>query len=228
MSQSHRVFWRGNWILAEEHPLAINVQEYLPTLICLNTTLHEVPIKTIIDTTLYVGDWEEVSTEEGRQEWIKHVSYILKAERPPTLFPTAVPLLGPGVQVLMRGDRLPIPISEVVLGDYIHDGKGLWTRVVGVYKGTIEMQFEPNSPDWMSDGVWMKNIRDEWALRSSGEKEHDDESFYRGVGYHLVTEAEVFEVLHHKIYFVVRDFTELGASRLEGSYKMLDNCINKK
>jgi hypothetical protein len=228
MSGTHRVLWRDEWILANEHPLAIASTDVLPKLICLNTTEHVVPIQApLCSSILFVGDWEEVSTEEGRQGWIKLVSDILQAERPPTLFPKSVPLLGPGVQVRIRDDRRPIPITEVRLGDYVRSGNGLWTRVVGIYRGAITTSWETQSPDWMSDGIWMENVRGVWALRSGGEK-HDNDGYSTNEGYHLVTEAEIFEVLHQGHYIVVRDFTEMGASRLESSYEMLDYYINKK
>jgi hypothetical protein len=227
MSGSHRILWRGEWILANEHPLAIISDDKIPRVICLNTTQHEVPVQNILDRVLYVGDWEEVSTEEGRQAWINLVSDTLQAERPPTQFPKSVPLLGPGVQVYLRGDSIPVPISEVRIGDYVLSGTGSWTRVIGLYSGQIKTICGAQTPDWMSDGVWMKNVRGSWALRSGGEK-HEHGGYETLEGCQLITEAEMFEVLHQGLSVIVRDFTELGASRLDSSYEMLDYYINKK
>jgi hypothetical protein len=227
MSDSHRVFHNNTWMLARDHPEVEPCAETLETLICLNTTEHSVPIVITDSTTLYVGDWEEVTTEEGRKAWIDLVSDTIQSVRSPTLYPKSVPLLGAGVQVYIRGDAIPIPMNEVMIGDYIPSGNGTWTRVVGLYKGSLKTNWPLSNSDWMSDGIWMKNIRDAWTLRCNGEK-HDEDGLYTTDGYQLVTESETFEVLHLGFKSVVRDFTELGASRLDSSYEMLDYYINKK
>jgi hypothetical protein len=85
-----------------------------------------------------------------------------------------------------------------------------WTRVVGLYKDTAELQpaSGPNAHVWSwipELGQWDHTPRTPAAL-------------YVKEGWHLVTESGVFEVWFKEGHACVRDFTEVGADRIHETY----------
>ena len=227
MSGSHRVLWKGKWILAEEHSDAKPLgSERLPRLICLNTSRHEVPIATGDYTTVWVGDWEEVDSAEGRRAWIEMVDILLnKGSFSAVPQPTAVPLVSPETKVF-KEDGSAVPIHTIQIGDKILSKDRLATTVVAVYNGAMRVAEAPKSPEWCSDGVW-KWISDKfWTCGKGLESCATGSESVEGV--FLVTEDETFLIELTGKQVLVRDFTEVGASRIHETYEMLDLCINKK
>lgn len=227
MSGSHRVLWKGKWILAEEHPDANSLgSERLPRLLCLNTSRHEVPIVIGQYKTLWVGDWEEVDTPEGRRAWIEMVDLLLNQVSFGTVpQPTAVPLVSPETKVWNENGE-QVPIYSIRIGDKVLSRHQLPTIVKAVYKGVIPVLTEPERPEWCSDGVW-KWISDKfWSCGKGIEASKYGTTMLEGV--FLVTEDEMFLIELAGKQVLVRDFTEVGASRIHETYEMLDLCINKK
>jgi hypothetical protein len=230
MSGSHRVLCDGEWILAEEHPHAIEESNTkLPQLICLNTTQHEALVKTdaiIHKEDLCVGDWEEVSTEEGQKEWIHLVNSVINNEPYEiTKYPTAVPLSGPMNYVQTKNGFLPI--KDIKLGDYVQKNiEGDFTQVLGIYKGHLFTKTEVSTPEWISDGVWIQNQTELWEVGQG--LEEDESGPFCNEGVFLVTEEEEFILYSKGNPYLVRDFSELGATRIHESYDLLDSYINKK
>lgn len=224
MSGSHRVFYRGEWILAKKHPEAHPLAQCIPRLVCLNTTQHKVYIVSK-KGHLAVGDWEEVSTEAGRKAWIDIVHLKLNGghHRIPS-YPTAPPLVSPTVKVFKR-DLGWVPITAVRIGDLIKS-EGQFVKITGVYQGEIPTEELP-SGNWISDGVWQR-MRHWWSTAQGGVKatEHEPHHFVQGL--FLTTESDMFTILSGDKEILVRDFTELGVANLESSYSMLDWYINKK
>jgi hypothetical protein len=224
MSGDHRVLYKSSWILAKKHPEAIPTDQRLERLICLNTTTHEVPVVDEAGTILWAGDWEELSTLDSQHEWIEYVNRVLnpgivEIQR----YPTAVPLVSPTVTVVQK-DIGPVPINTIQIGDEILSGDR-YTKVVGTYKGQIECEEEPLDPEWISDGVWAYLGSRLWATGSGLGVKRGGE---RTDGVYLITEAETFTIQRNGKYLFVRDFTELGASRMEEAYEWLDEAINRK
>lgn len=224
MSGDHRVLHNTNWILANQHPEAVSTDERLTRLICLNTTTHEVPIVDEAGNLLWASDWEELSTLDAQHEWIEYVNRVLNPEGTEIQrMPTAVPLVSPTVTVLKK-DVGPVPIASIQIGDRIRSDT-TYTKVVATYKGQIECEEEPLDPEWSSDGVWAYLGSKVWATGSGvgfkrGGKQMD--------GVFLITEAETFTLQRQGKQLLVRDFTELGASRMEEAYEWLDGAINRK
>jgi hypothetical protein len=90
----------------------------------------------------------------------------------------------------------------------------------------IPVLTEPERPEWCSDGVW-KWISDKfWSCGKGIEVSKYGTTMLEGV--FLVTEDEMFLIELAGKQVLVRDFTEVGASRIHETYEMLDLCINKK
>ena len=227
MSGSHRVLWKGKWVLAEEHPDAKPLgSERLPRLICLNTSCHEVPIVMNQYRTLWVGDWEEVDTPEGRRAWIEMVDILLNKGSFTTVpQPTTVPLVSSETKVFKENEGA-VPISTIQIGDKILSKNQIPTTVKAVYKGQIYVTEKPERPEWASDGVW-KWVSDKfWSCGRGIESSKYGATMLDG--WFLVTEDEAFLIELAGKQVLVRDFTEIGASRIHETYEMLDLCINKK
>ncbi len=222
MSESHRVFHNGTWVLAKNHPEAKPCLYLLPHLICLNTTQHKV-VHSANGFPVIVGDWEEVTTEAGQKAWIDWVHMVLNGgKHKVSVYPTAVPLVSKTAQVYHR-EHGPVPIGSVKVGDWIR-GNGDWTQVTGVYQGTLKTTATLPS-EWMSDGVWIHKERF-WTTARQGIQDEDQGQDVEGV--FLITSDECIELgINGKVY-CVRDFTELGASKVDSAYTMLHAYMNKK
>lgn len=227
MSGSHRVLYKGKWILADAHPAAKALgEERLPRLICLNTSRHEVPIATGDYTTLWVGDWEEVDTAEGRRAWIEMVDILLnKRSFSEVPQPTAVPLVSPETKVFNANGEA-VPIHTIQIGDKILSKDQVVTTITAIYKGTVCVTEAPKSPEWCSDGVWKWISEKFWTCGKGIQSSPRGSERVEGV--FLVTEDETFLIELGGRQVLVRDFTEVGASRIHETYEMLDLCINKK
>ena len=230
MSESHRVKIENTWILAKDHPDAIaTAYERLPRLICLNTSSHEVLVETEFGNRLCVGDWEEVTDEEGRKAWIDAVHTALNII-PSKLskYPTTVPLVSPIVSVIHK-ETGKIPIGSIRIGDSVLTSNDTYTQVIGIYKGCIKCSQADITPDWISDGVWIHERGETWstaAAMASGVREDEKGQMIEGV--FLITEDEQFMIWQDGKPVLVRDFTEIGASQIDQTYEMLDAHMNKK
>ena len=225
LSKSHRVYYKKQWILAQEHPDAIATTRVLPELICLNTAEHCVPVVGLYGT-LFAGDWEEVDTETGRRAWIDWVHLQLNGgHHTPTLYPTAVPLVSPELKVHKEGKGW-VPIRTIQVGDTIY-GNGRFTRVKGIYSGRIQADEMPTNPEWISDGVWILREGRFWSPTMGGVHESEDgEVVVKGV--YLVTEDGCVSVYRFGKQELLRDFTEAGYESMEQSYSMLNTFLHKK
>jgi hypothetical protein len=228
MSGSHRILYKGKWILANEHPAASYTRERLETVICLNTTHHSIQLVSNYED-VFVSDWEEVSTEEGQQGWIDIVTMFLNGIHSlPTKYPTAVPLVSPDTMVYVK-EKGFTPIQDIQLYDTIASCEG-YTTVKGIYSGSIQNErSEVCSPEWVSDGVWAWNTDTHtWSTNLPTGIPHRPEHTSSLHGYFLVTEDEEFMILHRGQLIRVRDFTEVGASHIDSTYEYLDSFINTK
>ena len=210
MSGTHRVLHKGTWLLARDHPEAATPPQgtRLERLICLNTSTHSVPLEKIT-----VGDWEEVSTEEGRKAWIDFVALKLGSLYP-SVYPQSVPLAKfNSTDIFDCKKNKWVPIQSVRLGDIIA-GKRETGVVKSIYYGNARMKSS------LSDGVWLKKSSG-WSLNTEnfrGRKE---------AGIFLVTDSGSFLLRNETGVHLVRDFTELGEENLESSYEMLSAILGQ-
>jgi hypothetical protein len=216
MSENHPVFY-GKWIRAGTHPEAIRLDIKLKELICLNTTNHSALMYGTENIT--VGDWDEASEEEDQKRWVQWVSQILNDEFVTQKIPTNVPLCSDSVRVCTPDDPWT-RIDTINIGDRIL-GKGGYTRVIGIYTGIIKSKSKTS--DWISDGVWARTPKG-W-ITCDGLVSDNSEMLS---GRFLVTESETFYIMSNSEVYLVRDFTEVGASRLNDCYSWFEDEINKK
>jgi hypothetical protein len=115
-----------------------------------------------------------------------------------------------------------VSIDNIAIGDKILYKDG-YTKVIGIYIGTITNN--SLSSDWLSDGVWINN-GSEWKPNKDGLS--SDESNNVVYGRFLLTESETLYIKINDDIHLVRDFTEVGASRINECYSWFDDEINKK
>lgn len=217
MSKTHPILYNQRWMRAGEHPDAILLNIELKELICLNTTLHSATMRGSED--IIVGDWDENDIDS--QEWISWVSKILNGIEYPQTPPSTVPLCSNSIKV-STPENSWVSIDTINIGDRVL-GKNGYTRVVGIYLGTLESK--NNSPDWVSDGVWIYSAK-AWVLNKKGLG--SDDSSIIIPGRFLITESESFYIKTNNSLQLVRDFTEVGASRINECYSWFEDEINKK
>jgi len=224
MSGSHSIKYNSNWILAKDHPEGL-IGFPLKELICLNTTHHIVPLIGKSMNTVYVSDWEEVSSLQGQKAWIDWVHLLLNGTSiSVSKYPTSTPLLSPSIQVILETNK-KVPINTIKIGDRILS-KNRYTTVKAIYKGIISVNQTPKTPEWISDGVWLCRYNF-WATSYNG-IQSSPEGHIQLTGFHLITEDETFIIERDKNDILIRDFTEVGLSRIDQSYEMVQHFMNKK
>jgi hypothetical protein len=223
MSESHNVKNNDTWVLAKDHPNATRVFTHVPKLICLNTTTHEVILESHTGNKVIACDWEEVSDDIGRHEWIRMVHEKLnKKDIQLKQYPTAVPIVSPMTKVISK-TRGIVTIDSVIIGEYIY-AENTFTKVLGTYEGSLKTDMI-HYPEWISDGVWIQQKDGTWTT-AEGIHQKDGETELRGV--FLITEAETFCIERNQEFVLVRDFTEMGSSSIDETYDTLNLIMNKK
>jgi hypothetical protein len=96
-------------------------------------------------------------------------------------------------------------------GDYVKDKNG-YTRVIGVYYDISEMvpRSGPNESAWLL-------VNGLWTHPRAG-------TLHSNTGYHLVTESGTFFTQD----VLMRDFTEVGANRIQETYPFTASFLNGK
>ena len=148
-----------------------------------------------------------------------------------TRYPTTPPLVSPNVKVTHKTKGC-IPIYKIKYGDEILTAEGKYTRVRGIYTGIIKTE-HIKDPEWISDGVWSLITDKVWSTMSGvaktdsdGDTDTEEPVYVRGC--FLVTDAETF-VIHWKgKNRLVRDFTEVGASKIDQTYEFLESFIGSR
>ena len=224
----HMVQHQGKWTYVKEHPDAhalssVSVSLYSPSVYCLNTTTHIIPLKGRSRETLF-RDWEEFeeNDSEGHQLWRKSVFFMLNAinlddtaqrhskeweEDQPT------PLVSKNIMVSSpMGGKI---ISECNVNDVIYDSRGNEQKILGIVRG--EAIGKAEQVDW-SQGGWRKRGDDRWERRQDTIKETEEKE----EGWNLITETGEW-VLWNKngIMDTVSDFTEVGHVRIRELYNLV-------
>jgi hypothetical protein len=216
MSMTHPVFYK-KWIRAGEHPEARLLNIKLNELICLNTTNHSAVMYGL--DNIIVGDWDEASEEEDQKKWVSWVSKVLNNKIISQNTPSNVPLCSDSIRVCTENNSW-VRIDTINLGDRIL-GRDGYTRVIGIYTGVINSKNKTS--DWISDGVWIYKNKN-WIM-ADGLVCDDSESLS---GRFLITESETLYIMTNKDIHLVRDFTEVGAGRMNECYSWFDDELNKK
>jgi hypothetical protein len=210
LSTSHLVWHEDAWRPAGECTGAVRV-DAPAELYCLNTTNRIWVCRgNLTGERLLLRDWEELPDASSSPVWDAFIFTLLN----PGIQRSAPLEGGRGLlgrdTVVLEESRGTVSISDVRLGDRIRMSPTEWTRVVGLYKDTAELQpaSGPNAHVWSwipELGQWDHTPRTPAAL-------------YVKEGWHLVTESGVFEVWFKEGHACVRDFTEVGADRIHETY----------
>lgn len=224
MSGSHRVYYNGSCILAQEHPDALPCKENLPRLICLNTTSHHVPIISQ-KNVLWVSDWQEMEMEEDKMWYFMVNNMLNKKSQPLTSLPTCTPLHDIHSMVYVK-DQGWVPVHHVSIGDYIQDQNQTYTKVEGVYYGNIQSYIKQLKPGWISDGTWVlqNNV---WKYMYLSQHYYEKGNVTHQ-GCILVTKSGSYNILYDNIPITIRDFTEVGMDNIHQTYKMIDTLLQSK
>jgi hypothetical protein len=221
ISACHLVFntISKSWIPAGEHPEAIKTDSSPEFLYCLNTSSRT--WKAIGDQEILLRDWEELpDSEESDTHWEELIYEMLNRQAILSSQSWTAPgrgLLGPDT-ILYVKDKGIIPIKNIQIGDYIKDNnhsEPSYTKVLGTYVDSSEKvpHCGPNRSAW----VWLEGKR-VWR--------HPLETFPEtcSTGYQLITESGTFLAAS----ILMRDFTEVGSSRIHETYSHTLNTLNFK
>jgi hypothetical protein len=137
-------------------------------------------------------------------------------------YPSAVPLVSSTVKV-NEEKRGIVPIHSIQIGDAVLSKDGTYTRVKGVYHGILKVNELPKDPEWISDGVWIHRDPRFWSTYTGLSHEEDGDHTLNGI--FLITEDETFSLLDGIQWRLVRDFTEVGASKIDKTYEVLDSFL---
>jgi len=240
MSGSHLVEHNGIYIFANKHPDAKPYTTMIPErLIILNTEGRSIPTLDKNGNILNVKDWEEIpdDDEEGQLLWEKEVHKLLNPEvtTPRTLrVPESLGLFSRMTYICEQKSGL-IPLLYVKRGDYILDIDGQFTRVLGIYKGSIYVNSYPTHKFWHTDGIRMLDKTNTWVMDEAFEIDicsTPTAATQRMYGYNLVTESGTFGIISENEYLIgVRDFTEVGYKNIDKTYEIVQkhlSLLNKK
>ena len=205
VSGDHLVYYENlqKWILVKEHPQAHAVLKRQPLLYCLNTSTRVIPIGTYT-----FRDWEEL-TPDLQVSWNHLIAEMLNgttsgdAEDYP-LFSGAWFVETPEGKVNIR---------DLHLGTKIRDANNSFTKVLGIYEGTE--QASSADPFWYTDSIWWKK-ENKWQ-----QVPVETKLPYKKYGFHLITDSGTFKIFKPSAEFCVRDFTEVGCSRISETYEWM-------
>jgi hypothetical protein len=213
IASCHIVRKGDDWVQAGKHPLAQPYKQSVKALYCLNTSTRTWTVKGD-SGDLLLRDWEELPLDASLSidaEWEGLVHYLLNDPSPRIWFPRMVVpgrgLLGAETLVKEKS-RGSIRISEVKVGDQILDVDQSWTRVLAVYEDAQMVSRSGASPAcWIWDHATQLWIHP--PHRESGQE---------STGYHLITKSGTF-IINSTVW--VRDFTEVGLSRIGATYSFV-------
>jgi hypothetical protein len=214
----HRI-WdseKKQWVFVKDYSGSTLSTRKTTSIWTLITSDRTIPIKGT-STVLLFADWEELpDTEESALLWESIVRDILESQTTVLKAPDNAPCFHPSVMVKIHRKGW-IPISSVKRGDWILDDL-IWTKVIGVCKRRVSGGIGSESSRTTS-GTWI------WKRRSwEHPNELDDTVPWSGV--HLLTKSGTFSVLLGvSDYCIVRDFTEVGFSRLPETYTRVEMAM---
>ena len=214
------------YICIKDHPLSVQITETVPTLWSLITSSRVILAKGTYGTIRF-ADWEELpDTPKAAEVW----DYIVRSQinsysiqlNP---IPTHPPCLDGTARVLRYNEGKDEPhvdyvqLSLIIAGDIILDGAA-YTKVVGLCKRRVSGGLFIHSIR-VTDGLWIEGDDGDW-YHPQGVLDNNEWD-----GLQLVTESGTFTVLGQDTedHIHVRDFTEVGISRLSNTYAMEDKMF---
>ncbi len=219
VSGSHIVWEEGEWKPVEDSHYAVPMPHHTERLYSLRTQSRTMTVHNkVFGSTVLFRDWEEISGDITDKEWDKMVQTMLSNTHIDTATSEQDPCFSAKCQVEKDG-RL-VPAGTIRIGDRIRDEDSL-TRVIGIYTGSTYVGEESLEGKWHTDGVWWKG--DNWIHRPV-----DQTGARLTQGVHFVTESGSFWIHTDQHSGIVRDFTEVGHTRLPQTMDFLLRCLNEK
>jgi hypothetical protein len=174
------------------------------------------------------ADWEEIQdTKETNELWETLVREILDSPAfPEEKLPQNPPCLDSSAMVYLCHNGW-VPLSIIQKGDWILDDT-TWTQVLGICHRSVTGGFGAEGSR-MTSGVWIRQNNGSW----SHPPRVDDTKPWTGI--HLLTGSGSFKVkVKVKVSlnqgadtkeYCVRDFTEVGFSRIEETYTRIEKAM---
>jgi hypothetical protein len=188
----------------------------------LITSDRTIPIKGDSGILLF-ADWEEIpDTDESALLWEKIVRGILESPSENPVSPENAPCFNGSMRVKKYQSGW-VPMSSVKRGDWIL-GDSRWTQVIGICHRKVSGGIGKGLTR-MTSGVWLIN-----ESKSDNPMKWDhpigSEDTIPWSGMTLITDSGVFKVLLDSPYgSLVRDFTEVGFSRLPETYTRVESVM---
>jgi hypothetical protein len=209
---------QGGWRSVASDPRAVPIQERVPLLYCLNTTRRIIPVVGSQGPVQF-RDWEEMEEEdeEGQRGWDELVRSMLGMDQEATESSNhqgTFCLMSPAIRI-RRQDGSCVRLEGVRIGDFVEDGKGGFTRVLGLVEGQVQGSSVARDSIWMS--ACIRKSEDKWARVTTLGSGSDTQ-----VGRHLITESGMFQTEQG----LVRDFTEVGYDRIQETYPFVADRLS--
>ena len=214
VSGGHRIwsYTKGGFISVKDHPCAFRSHVKSGTVWTLITSNREIPVRGVYGLVRF-ADWEEMpSTLYSRMAWERIVRGILNSPYNAFIVPHDAPCLDKSMLVVKYQGGL-VPLSSIVRGDWILDDNG-WTRVIGLCNREVQGGIGDKGSR-MTDGVWIRSKNGIW------EHPRGVSDSWKWRGLQLITESGCF----YAGEYLVRDFTEVGVSKLSESYVREDEVM---
>jgi hypothetical protein len=223
VSGDHRIWFEKvkKWILVKDHPEAVKTNIHESVLWTLITTNRQIPVLSSKSVLLF-ADWEELpNTDYAAKVWEDTVREILMSKVSHATVPLHPPCFDKSIKVKkFQGGW--VPISEIRRDDWIM-GDARWTRVLGVCNRKVYGGIG-NKGGRITDGVWVRGTVGKWTHVSS---RFNDAWDWEGVN--LITDCGTFRIMVGGLQkeISVRDFTEVGWSRLPDTYVRVERAMDK-
>ena len=218
VSGGHRVWSNTHkrFVDAKDHPHSKKTDLRRDVLWTLITSNREIPVRGHY-TTYRFADWEELPDSRIATTAWDTIAYSMlnNAKYPLTsVVPTTAPCIDPFIKVYMNQSGLT-KMNKVRMGDWIKDLGGAWTQVIGICTRRVNRTLGKRGSR-LTDGVWLRDVRGVWN-HPTGNSTNDP-----WTGYQLITTSGSFAIFIDNDEHIIRDFTEVGLSRLEESYEKED------
>lgn len=221
MAECHLVFDEADktWKPASEHPSATPCDEAQEFLYCLNTSSRTWIVKGTKEIIL--RDWEELPLDSSiDSEWEAAVHTILNNVKSSAKYAPRVSRPGRGLLGKETGlhekTKGVVKVSDIRVGDFVRDGYTSFTEVLGIYEDLASTPHSgPNEAAW----IW-NSYTNTWTHPEHSEREPSKGSR------HLITKSGIFTFFYGDGEHFIRDFTEVGAGRIDETYEFVRGLLN--
>jgi hypothetical protein len=212
----------GSPVHVKDHPDAKPMAPTTTKLYCLITSNRRIPVMSNRGAVEF-ADWEELNDDESLRRWHKEVFETLNPDTPYTA-PTESAL--DSEAVLSPRSTIATPIGPAEIrgirpGTFVIDVEGNPTRVTGVVciaGSEIQKAMQISPTAYVAEGAWIKTGK-EWQ-QPTNTVEHTEEMWYS-----LFTESGSF-MLFEGMLPAMRDFTDVGATKIHKTYDWVLNTLN--